>query len=228
MIFIGGLAACFVGSSLAQPNPSSEQEALSYVKVAAERAGKIVANLGLSDGDQASRVREVIAIHYSALRAIHDPRDAQIKAIKAASGNADSKASAIQRVRDEADLKLYQLHFEFVARLSAELSSEQVEKVKNGLTYGVLPLTYRGYQEMYPLLSDAQKKQLLAWLTEAREHAMDGGSSEEKHSWFGKYKGRINNYLSAAGFDAKKAEADLNSRQKTGAGNSDPAHTSPP
>jgi hypothetical protein len=30
---------------------------------------------------------------------------------------------------------------------------------------------------------------------------MDAGSSDEKHSVFGKYKGRINNYLSANGYN---------------------------
>ena len=33
---------------------------------------------------------------------------------------------------------------------------------------------------------------------------MDEGSSEKKHGVFGKYKGKINNYLSAAGYDMKK------------------------
>lgn len=62
---------------------------------------------------------------------------------------------------------------------------------------------------MYPDLTGPQKKQIMAWLVEARELAMDGGSSKEKHAVFGKYKGRINNYLSAAGYDAKKAERNL-------------------
>ena len=54
-----------------------------------------------------------------------------------------------------------------------------------------------------------------AMLTEAREHAMDASTSEEKHKWFGKYKGRINNYLSAAGYDLKQAEKDLAARQES-------------
>jgi hypothetical protein len=33
---------------------------------------------------------------------------------------------------------------------------------------------------------------------------MDAESSEKKHAWFGKYKGKINNYLSAEGYDMKK------------------------
>jgi hypothetical protein len=41
----------------------------------------------------------------------------------------------------------------------------------------------------------------MANLIEAREYAIDGGSSEEKHRWFGEYKGRINNYLSKEGYN---------------------------
>jgi hypothetical protein len=54
----------------------------------------------------------------------------------------------------------------------------------------------------------------MAMLLEAREHAMDGGSSEEKHAIFGKYKGRINNFLSAQGIDLKAAEKELAARQE--------------
>ncbi len=82
------------------------------------------------------------------------------------------------------------------------------------MTYGVLPITYRGYLDMLPSLTDEQKKQIKDYLTEAREHAMDAGSSKEKHGWFGKYKGRINNYLSKAGYDMKKAGDDWEKRRK--------------
>ena len=67
---------------------------------------------------------------------------------------------------------------------------------------------------MLPDLTEAQKTQILAWLTEAREHAMDAESSEKKHAWFGKYKGKINNYLSAQGIDMKKAGQEWEKRIK--------------
>jgi hypothetical protein len=73
------------------------------------------------------------------------------------------------------------------------------------MTYSVLEVTYRAYLDELPTLTEKQKARILADLTEAREHAMDAESSEKKHAWFGKYKGRINNYLSAEGFDMKKA-----------------------
>jgi hypothetical protein len=38
---------------------------------------------------------------------------------------------------------------------------------------------------------------------------MDAGTSKEKHAWFGKYKGKINNYLSAEGYNMKLAEKNL-------------------
>jgi len=44
-------------------------------------------------------------------------------------------------------------------------------------------------------------------LKEARELAIDGGSAEEKTAIFGKYKGKINNYLSAQGHNKKAKPA---------------------
>jgi hypothetical protein len=83
------------------------------------------------------------------------------------------------------------------------------------MTFGVLPLTYSAYQEMILTLTDSQKKQIMDWLLEAREHAMDAESAEKKHAWFGKYKGRINNYLSKEGYDIKKEEDGWQSRIKS-------------
>jgi hypothetical protein len=54
---------------------------------------------------------------------------------------------------------------------------------------------------MIPSLKKEEKEQIMVWLVEAREKAMDAESSEKKHWWFGKYKGRINNYLSAQGYN---------------------------
>jgi hypothetical protein len=79
-----------------------------------------------------------------------------------------------------------------------------VELVKDGMTYNVASVTYNAYGDMLPKLTAEQKEQIMKWLKEAREQAMDAESSEKKHWWFGKYKGRINNYLSSLGYDMKK------------------------
>ncbi len=181
-----------------------------------QRAEKIVAPLSLADPAQNLRVRDQVAAQYAALRVVHEARDAAIQAARKQDG-ADKAAinAAVQSARDTATARQCELHYAFLARLAADLSSAQIEKIKDGMTYGVLPNTYRVYQEMLPDLKPEQSAQILAWLTEAREHAMDAGSSQEKHAWFGKYKGRINNYLSKAGYDMKKAERDMFARKKT-------------
>jgi hypothetical protein len=89
-----------------------------------------------------------------------------------------------------------------------------VDQVKDGMTYGVAPNTYKVYLKMYPAMTDEQKKSVLSMLLEARELAMDAGSSDAKHAVFGKYKGRINNYLSKQGFNAREGERNLKNSDK--------------
>jgi hypothetical protein len=75
-------------------------------------------------------------------------------------------------------------------------------------------VTYAAYTDMILSLTEKHKEQILAWLKEAREKAMDEGSSDDKHKVFGKYKGRINNYLSSEGYDMKKEEKAWQQRLK--------------
>lgn len=179
-----------------------------YVRVTNERAAKIVAPLKITDAAQAQRVTDVIAQQYRDLSALHDARDA---ALKADPNPKDGPAAAL---RTDADAKIVALHRRFIARLGADLTPEQVDSVKDGLTYGVVRVTYAHYLELLPDLKPEEQREILANLLEAREYAMDAGSSDEKHAWFGKYKGRINNFISKAGYDMKAAEQAWAKKQK--------------
>ena len=92
------------------------------------------------------------------------------------------------------------------------MTKAQIEQVKDGMTYRVFPITLAAYEDMLPSLTQEQKLKIYEWLKEARELAMDEGSSNKKHAVFGKYKGRINNYLSAQGYDMKKESRDWEER----------------
>lgn len=175
-----------------------------YTKTINGRAEKIVATLGITDSEKASRVRSIIAGHYRNLNAIHTDRDTQIKAAKTKGEDKAAADAAINKMQEEAAAKIKKVHLAFIASLSTELSGDQITKVKDGLTYNVTNITYAGYLDMLPNLTEVQKNQIRTWLEEAREYAMNAESAEKKHAWFGKYKGRINNYLSAAGYDLKK------------------------
>lgn len=191
------------------------EEKLKYEKTITERADKIVVGLGIADQRKSDKVRDIIKNQYSDLNNIHSARDLKVKQIKEEQkDNKVERDSALAKENRNTETALSKLHKKYIARLSAQLTNEQIDLVKNGMTYNVLPITYKAYQDEILTLTEDQKKQILAWLTEAREYAIDAESSDKKHAWFGKYKGRINNYLSAAGYDLKKEGIEWEKRRK--------------
>lgn len=198
-------------SVVAQDAPPTESKEAAYTRTITERAAKIVAPLGLTDEAKSTRVRDLIAGQYRQLNEVHEARKAQLAALKAKTQEANT-AAATQKIEDQTTAALNKLHANYLKQLSRQLTPAQVDQVKDGMTYRVLPITMTAYEDMLPALTAEQKAQMLAWLTEAREHAMDASTSEQKHAWFGKYKGRINNYLSAAGIDMNQAGKDWQAR----------------
>ncbi|MFL5739414.1 MAG: DUF3826 domain-containing protein [Flavisolibacter sp.] len=214
-----GLLLCFVLSIQSidlfgqDPNSTNDKEA-AYTRTINTRAEKIVQTLALSDSSKAKRVTLIIAGQYRNLNTLYTEREEQVKLIRQQEHSKESADKAIEKANEIADKKVEKLHSSFLAELSSELSQDQVTKVKDGMTYNVLKVTYDAYVDMIPALTTTQKDQIMNWLVEAREYAMDGESSEKKHWWFGKYKGRINNYLSAQGYDINKERKDWEERSK--------------
>lgn len=188
-----------------------------YVNSIINRSQKIVDKLGLADKETALNVRNILANRYFFLNDIYETRDAAIKQAKETL-TGDAKNVAVTAAQNAADAKLYKHHFEFPAALSMYLNEKQIEAVKDGMTYGVLMVTYNSHIDMIPSLKEVEKKQIMAWLIEARELAIDAESSKKKHEVFGKYKGRINNYLAKRGYDLKKEREEWYKRIKARGG----------
>ena len=198
LVLFGALSATAQTVTLDEQNRDAQ-----YVKTICDRSQKIVDKLGLTDGETALNVRNVIANRYFLLNDIYEKRDAAVKEAKEKL-TGDAKNAAVQAAENAKDSELYRHHFELESNLSLFLNDEQIEAVKDGMTYGVVKVTYEAQCDMIPTLKDYEKKQILAWLKEAREYAMDAENSNKKHAAFGKYKGRINNYLSKQGYDLTK------------------------
>jgi hypothetical protein len=212
-----GLVIGSLAFTNAQSTPTAEQD--NYTQVITKRAEKIVSALSITDSVKFKRVQAIIVDQYRSLSSIHDARNTKVKDIKATDGDDKAKATTeTTAVDSNVDVQLNKLHTDYIAKLGIELTPTQIDEVKDQMTYKILPLTYNAYLDELPGLTDVQKVQIKAWLVEAREHAIDAESSEKKHAWFGKYKGRINNYLSAQGYDMKKAAEDwqkrLNNKQQ--------------
>ncbi|MDN3548436.1 DUF3826 domain-containing protein [Mucilaginibacter aquaedulcis] len=186
-----------------------------YVQIVTERSNKIVASLNLTDSVKFKKVRDIVAAQYISLNDIYDARNASRKQIKDQAGEDKAVVTAkIAEVDSNVNKQLKAQHAIYLSKLSKELNASQVDQIKDGMTYRVYPLTYAAYQDELPNLTDVQKGKIKAWLIEARENAIDAESSEKKHAWFGKFKGRINNYLSAEGYDMKKEGEEWQKRIK--------------
>lgn len=188
-----------------------------YVEAIMQRSGKIVGKLGITDRNVCDEVTKIIANRYFELNDIYEKRDASIKAAKETL-QGEAKENAIKSARDACDAALYRSHFAFPAALSLWLTDKQIEAVKDGMTYGVVKVTYEATLDMIPSLKEEEKAQIYAWLVEAREFAMDAENSKKKHEAFGKYKGRINNYLSKRGYDLTKEREEWAKRVKARGG----------
>jgi hypothetical protein len=176
---------CLVSlDTLGQVALKTEGQDPKYVETIKGRAQKIVDGLQLKDSKKAENVRNIIANRYFLLNDIHSKY------------GKDKQA--------ERDAELYKHHFELASALALYLTEEQIDAVKDGMTFGRLPRDYKAQLEMIPSLTDEEKAQVLIWLKEAREFAMDCGDSKQKHFWFDKYRGRTNNWLSSRGYDLKK------------------------
>lgn len=179
----------------------SEGRDTAYVASILKRSQKIVDKLDLKNKAQAEAVLHIIANRYFELNDIYEVRDQKLAEAKQLEGEMKQLKSDLAKY--ECDSKLYRSHFAFPATLGIYLNDEQVTAVIDGMTYGVVKVTYDSHLDMIPSLTEEEKTQILAWLVEARELAVDAENSNKKHGVFGKYKGRINNYLSKRGYDLK-------------------------
>lgn len=189
-----------------------------YVESIVNRSQKIVDKLGLTDVKAAEDVCNIIANRYFELNDIYEIRDAKVKTVKELGLTGDAKNEALKAAENEKDAALYRSHFAFPASLSLFLNEEQIEAVKDGMTYGVVKVTYEATLDMIPSLKEEEKVQIYAWLVEAREFAMDAENSNKKHAAFGKYKGRINNYLAKRGYNLTKEREEWAKRVKARGG----------
>ena len=128
-----------------------------YVESIVKRSQKIVDKLELTDTVAAREVTTIIANRYFKLNDIYETRDAKVKLAKETL-TGDAKQEAVKAAEAEKDAALYRTHFAFPADLSLYLDAKQIDAVKDGMTYGVVMVTYKPEISSY----DFPSKRLLA------------------------------------------------------------------
>lgn len=193
----------------ATPASTPEEREAFYTQTINHRAEDVLKLLALKDAAKATRVSDLIMVQYRSLRA----RDAAVSAkLKESGASPDDAATRSALVRSLSK----PLHEWFVGVLAMELTPEQVEVVKNYMTYNKVKVTFDAYCNIIPNLTETDKAKIMELLKAAREEAMDGGSAAEKSAAFQRFKDQINEYLNAHGHDVAKAYQVWEAKQAAG------------
>ena len=204
----------------ATPASTPEEREAFYTQTIGHRADDILKALALKEADRAARVRDAVILQYRSLRA----RDAAIVAKLKESGNTNADLAARSALSGSLSKPLHEW---FISVLALDLTPDQVEVVKNHMTYNKVKVTFDAYCNIIPNLTDANKAKIQELLKAAREEAMDGGSAGEKSAVFQKYKEQINDYLNANGHDVAKAYKDWEAKQPVQQADAGSSSTSP-
>jgi len=207
-IFLTMALAMTIGmaqTQLSTPPASAADLEATYTVAIEKRTGEILSLLDLADAAKSNSVHDAIIAQYRTLRARDEGIDAKLKA-EGKEINYANRASQLLAASKP-------LHEQFLAKLATDLTPEQVEKVKDKMTYNKVKVTFDAYCAIVAGLTDADKAKVLDLLKSAREEAMDGGSAPEKTDIFQKYKEQINAYLGAHGHDVAKATSEWQAKQ---------------
>jgi hypothetical protein len=187
------------------PPDAAEKEKL-YSEAIEKRTERVLKSLEGIETAKATQVHDLVVNQYRVLRS----RDAAIDVLLGLMGKSTNLANREPFLITECK----PLHDQFVSKLSAVLTPEQIEKVKNQMTYNKVKVTYDTYSAVVPDLSESERARIMEELKLAREDALDAGSSAEKFEIFQKYKDRINEFLSTNGRDVKTALKEWEARQE--------------
>jgi Protein of unknown function (DUF3826) len=185
---------------LSLPAPTEAEKEAFYAASIENRVGDIVKALHLADEAKAKTLHDILVAQYHDLRVRDAAIDTRLK-VDGKEVNYTNRAPLLAAQSGP-------LHDQFIAKLAAILTPEQVEQVKDLMTYNKVKVTYKAYCVIVPNLTDEEKAKILDLLKQAREEAIDGGNAPEKSAIFQKYKDQINRYLDAHGHDTAKAIKD--------------------
>ncbi|HXT12162.1 MAG TPA: DUF3826 domain-containing protein [Candidatus Angelobacter sp.] len=186
------------------PATAAELEA-TYTTAIESRTADILTPLNLTDVAKSNKLHDIIISQYRVMRARDKLIDAKL--------HAEGKEIDYSNRAPDLEAQSKVLHDYFIAELSKLLTPEQVEKVKDKMTYNKVKVTYDAYNSIVPNLTDSDKAKIMELLKEAREKAIDGGNAPEKSAIFQVYKNEINDYLDAHGHDVAKAYKDWDAKQ---------------
>jgi hypothetical protein len=152
----------------------------------------------LNDAAKEERVKTAIATHLKAVRDWHNDHPASTvpAGINPATGN---RLSEMDRDIIANSAMPKSVHDSLMNILKRELTPEQVETVLDKYTIGKVAFTLQGYKAIVPDLKPEEEAQILVYLKQAREQAIDFKNMKEISAIFEIYKTKCEQYLNSNG-----------------------------
>ena len=201
------LTLCATKPVMSQQKEADHPQAIKAANMI--RARSIVDEMNIRDKAKQDKVQSILAQHLDSLQVVFKERKRGMDAAAESGGSKELAEARAKAAWDAANGRFNKLHAYFLGRLSVELTAEQNEQLKNLMTENGLQREYSKFLIMFPALTDLQKAQVLAYLKEARDNAMNAETPDNRVEWFIKYRGRTNNFLAAAGYDLRKATEEM-------------------
>ncbi len=168
-----------------------------------QKVTRLVDTAKVTDPEKVARVKAVGAEWFGALFAWHQVHDKELGALWAEWGKAravvpkdEFPGELIATKIDETYASLKPAYENYITRLSAELSPEQIDAVKEAWSRSPgMKRTYNSYLEIVPDLSDKDKAVILARMNLAREAAMLTDADKEIVNLYKRHKVKVEQYI---------------------------------
>jgi hypothetical protein len=168
-----------------------------------KKAGRIADSLKLDDPDKAAKVKAIASDWLSVMLNWHKEHDAELGRLWSDWNKARSvvpkdefPAEVIAHQIDDVYASLKPAYENYIKRLSAELSAEQVDAIKENWSRSPgMMRTYNAYLEIVPDLSEKDKDVIKARMLIARESAMLTDSDKEIVAIYKRHKVKVEQYV---------------------------------
>lgn len=170
-----------------------------------QKVTRLVDTAKVTDADKVAKVKAIGAEWFATLFAWHKENDAKLNALWSEWNKArsvvpkDEFPGELVAVKiDETYASLKPAYENYIKRLSAELTLEQIDAVKEAWSRSPgMKRTYNSYLEIVPDLSDKDKEVILARMNLAREAAMLTDADKEIVNIFKRHKVKVEQYIGA-------------------------------
>jgi hypothetical protein len=168
-----------------------------------QKAAKIVESLNLADAEKAAKVKAIAADWLAVMTAWHKEHDAELNRLwgewdkaRAVVPKDEFPGEVIANQIDAVYASLKPAYRDYIKRLSAELTAEQIDAIKEGWSRSPgMMRTYNAYLEIVPNLTAKDKEVIKARMLLAREAAMLTDSDKEIVAIYKRHKVKVEQYV---------------------------------